>query len=58
MENENLVLGKIKEYLFKEISCLKKQENGYNEASKIDHTKDIRAELECLQDIIKCWEGI
>lgn len=66
MDSEKIILKKVKEYLTKEIACLKKQENEYDDAADIDiieETKasckrEVRAELECLQDIIKSWEAI
>lgn len=66
MKNEKLILKKIKDYLVDEITCLKKQENEYNDAFRIDYSesinpdykRDVRTELECLNDIIKFWEGI
>lgn len=65
MKNERLILNKVKEYLNEEIAYLKKQENESNEVAKIDYSesislnykRDVRKELECLNDIIKFWEG-
>lgn len=60
MENDRLILNRIKYYLEKEIYNLKKKEDNYKEEKnhiKASCKQEAREELECLQAIIKSWEA-